>query len=266
MDIDDIDFEPDQEDPADRLEFTNPNLASQFAKGNLILYVPSTAPKRGQDDHPLAQPPKDEDYHGINRLKELLLPDDKGNTCIRLLDGRELMRYIAEGGTMKRRQEMEASHPHLFANEQLVQILLDEMAKERKCRDTKGEDFIFFPGIVAVSYAWADPSHPDPNGDQMRQLGPATEWYLSERSRLRQRVKRELNASGYPEAKISENEAPNSVMFGVFLDYMCLHQAPFSEVEEEYYKRAQFNVGILYAHERTMVFQVAETPSENAER
>eukprot|EP00961_Rhodomonas_salina_P035693 480084-Rhodomonas_salina.1 len=169
---------------------------------------------------------------------------------------------------MKRRQVMELENPRVFCQPEMIKELLEETARERTKKDVDGRPVTWYPGIVALSYAWASHEHPDPEGKQLKELVKALEWYMSERARLKLRVKREFNIGpgATTEGKVGEQESPVTAIFGIFIDYMCLHQAPFKGYEEQYWERELFNAGVLYAHERTLTLQVGDTKGGLGER
>lgn len=116
-----------------------------------------------------------------------------------------------------------------------------------------------FPGVVAISYAWAAADHPDGECKMLREvLAPAIEWYLSERAAyvknrgFEHKKFRETVGCGW-----SENLDLNldAIDFGIFLDYSSMFQAPRTDEENEAFGRALRNMDLLYAHQMVVKFR-----------
>lgn len=116
-----------------------------------------------------------------------------------------------------------------------------------------------FPGVVAISYAWAAADHPDGECKMLREvLAPAIEWYLSERAAyvknrgFEHKKFRETVGCGW-----SENLDLNldAIDFGIFLDYGSMFQAPRTDEENEAFGRALRSMDLLYAHQMVVKFR-----------
>lgn len=91
--------------------------------------------------------------------------------------------------------------------------------------------------IVALSYMWLTPHHPDPDGATLRLVGEA----LTDRA---------LNKRG----------------IGVFWDFASLYQKPRTEEQDQLFRQGLQALALLYAHRFTYVFKVTELPFKNKEK
>lgn len=220
----------------------------------------------------LKDPLKALDYLGIDSMKQLVLSQNGNPPLIRLLDARELLYYFAEGGGIRRRQYMERLHPEVFCSQEFVEKLLADFAIDLEQKD-RGlsrehpvrEQFYQFPGIVALSYArigadadLPDPDGPDPEGEQVKMLLPVLEWYMSERANLIMRVGKQ---NGKGRIVVKPQDAPCDPSFGMFIDFMSMHQPPFETGEQEAFGAALSNIGLLYGHRRTALWKIVDTPT-----
>ena len=90
------------------------------------------------------------------------------------------------------------------------------MLKEIDAAGAKGtSSSMQFPGIVAISYCWLEPSHPDPHALTARTWWvPALQWYTSERAAVRDK------RGGFYD-------------FAVFIDYSAMPQKQLMEGGDE---------------------------------
>ena len=193
-------------------------------------------------------------FHGRGRLAALVLgPADDATTAgadIRLLSARKLVAYIDGGGRLAIRQTLEAAGKDIFLDAATVRGLLPEL--ETKDRQDSIRHCTF-SGVVALSYAWVRADDPDPAGAQLAQLRPVLVWWMCERAR--RKLGYEPTHIGKPDATIQTAD------FGVFIDFMSMHQ-PDSGWKEEWkcnttyskpeqkasFDRALGNIGLLYGH------------------
>jgi len=147
---------------------------------------------------------------------------------MRLLDARKLIAYIDGGGIMQRRQELEAQGIDVFADGEAV-------------RGTMAQSKGRFAGMIAVSYAWIRIDQPDPEGEQLLQLRNPLEYWCNER------------------------EAAGEGATVLLIDFMCMHQPDAemkrTDAETSAFRRALFNIGVLYGHAGTAVMKITETPA-----
>ena len=124
------------------------------------------------------------DFHSRHRLSALVMPLKHPISAapeapdIRLLSARKLIRYIDDGGRMRRRQQLEADGADLFLDEGTVRLILPELETTHTYKPT-------WPGVTALSYAWVRTNDPDPDRKQLLQLRPVLVYYLCERARRR---------------------------------------------------------------------------------
>ena len=130
---------------------------------------------------------------------------------IKLLSARWVLDFFQAAANasarLEHRQALEREHPEAFVAGGAVERLLAEVErgvyvaeapgggyealkrserkwdmKEMKTMEVEVE--VDFPGVVAMSHMWLDPSHPDPAARNLREMWlPALEWYYSERVR-----------------------------------------------------------------------------------
>ena len=104
--------------------------------------------------------------------------------------------------------------------------------------------------VVAVSYAWETPEHPDPCGNTLLMIAEALEaCYL-------------LKAAGESDEEVNKYvDFPDEV--GVFLDYCSLCQPPpggrRTAAEDALFRRALADLELWYAHEQTTVLLLTES-------
>jgi len=90
--------------------------------------------------------------------------------------------------------------------------------------------------VIAISYCWLTPDHPDPRGRQLGLLASLMEQFLESR----------------------RNEP--SVDAAVFIDWCSLHQEPRSEKEQQSFLRSLAYVGLWFAHRDTYVWLLTRSP------
>eukprot|EP00928_Gymnodinium_smaydae_P034133 TRINITY_DN24268_c0_g1_i1.p1 TRINITY_DN24268_c0_g1~~TRINITY_DN24268_c0_g1_i1.p1 ORF type:complete len:513 (+),score=82.96 TRINITY_DN24268_c0_g1_i1:311-1849(+) len=140
-----------------------------------------------------------------------------------LLKGTWLAELAERGGRLPRRQDLPDEAVWRVAD---LQRGFDEYDhRARSCRP---------PKIVAVSHPWLRREHPDPHGDQVKQLLPLI------KSRLR-------------------DLGPGSEL-AVFLDYCSLFQEPRTATEEELYLESMRDIGLWYANLKTETWLLTDTP------
>lgn len=123
--------------------------------------------------------------------------------------------------------------------------LIGEFRKGRgmlPCRQALPREAVCSPDVVlrwpvlAVSYCWLTPDHPDPKGRQFPLLASLVEQFLESR----------------------RNE-PNMDV-AIFIDWCSLHQEPRSEQEQASFLRSLSHIGLWFAHRETHVWLLSRTP------
>jgi len=95
--------------------------------------------------------------------------------------------------------------------------------------------------ILVLSYAWADPFHPDRGGGLLKQILPILETML-EQATNPQMTGHGVNGKGNKFQTV-----------GVFIDYCCLPQAPRSKAEDDAFQHSLREMWRWYAHPLTTV-------------
>lgn len=121
------------------------------------------------------------------------------------------------GSILPCRQELEAEHPEAVWD-----------VGELMARLSSGAVI-----VVAISHCWLSLGHPDPDGQQLRDLGSALELLFADTP--------------------LEDAA-------VFFDWCSLHQQPRSEAETASFNRALRDVHLWYAHQGTRVWALSQVP------
>ena len=224
-------------------------------------------------------------YTGIGALRGLLTHDAAlGGVPIKLLSAHWVLDFFQAAANasarLEHRQALEREHPEAFVAGEAVQRLLAEVeagkyvaeapgggyeALQRTENGTKGEVEVAFPGVVAMSHMWLDPSHPDPAARNLREMWlPALEWYYSER--VRQLAlpdyfyRRVEDASG---AALSDEAVRAAADFGLFVDLasMCQKEGGArTPAEEALFRHALGSLDVVYAHARTASFLSTRLP------
>jgi len=88
--------------------------------------------------------------------------------------------------------------------------------------------------IVALSFSWETPEHPDPSGEQMRRVGCVVKRCLEQCSDV-----------------------------AIFIDWCSLWQLPRTEEQQSCFERARENIDMWFAHQMTWVW-LQTSPSEGA--
>merc|ERR1719387_10189 len=138
-----------------------------------------------------------------------------------------------------------------FADEAMVERLLAEI--EEALKDPAK---MCFPGLMACSYCWLHPDHPDPDARTMRERWlPVFEWYFSERVHRNGKVDsdKRTGRNRYTWSfEGSEAELLERSDFGVFIDYgsMCQRNAEGtrSDTDEKFFMHALHSLDIIFAH------------------
>ena len=194
-------------------------------------------------------------YTGFSALQQLLQSGDMA-----LVRASYLLELAATpGGRFTRRQDLPA---HALVDESMLACLFAELRAWRafvKLPTAGGgvaTGVMRFPPFVVTSYAWSDSKHPDPDGRQLREvLAPALEWYLSERAAMT-RTSVLNNWGGAPIPTLEAEPSHAGIDFGVFVDYMSLHQSPRDAAQDTAFRRALGAMDVPYAHESTCVMRL----------
>lgn len=123
--------------------------------------------------------------------------------------------------------------------------------------------------LVVVSYAWSSPAHPDPDGWQLhRVLGPAIEWYMSERAgHLHTQPDFEFGTEkGWWQARGRGRLTEEELDFGIFIDYSSMWQKPRSAEQDGSFGRALSKMDLLYGHQQTVKWRMTQQPPAAAEQ
>lgn len=121
--------------------------------------------------------------------------------------------------------------------------------------------------IVALSYGWITPGHPDPNCFTLDRLAPFLKKYIAYR-----------NANDYYVEPVIENgkttspgktfkEAEKTVRVAVFIDFCSLYQQKSKEIPREEPKQTLFVnamkiINVWYAHQCTHTWAMSTLPAE----
>lgn len=199
-----------------------------------IREVIKDAEEHGLPDQDLQEPrmavKKLMKYSEVGSLWEPLKKNSEGLAPVVLLRGSWLCRLAdIPGSRLPRRQDLPADA--MWDHEEL-QRDSEEYDAGRHLPPTK---------VVAVSYCWHQPEHPDPEGLQLQAIATLA------RSALK-----ELSAAG-------------DVDLAIFLDYCSLFQEPRSVLEDEAFRESLKHVALWYAHKRTQVWVFTTTVGEPAE-
>lgn len=140
----------------------------------------------------------------------------------------------ARGKLLLRRQEMESEHP-----DSLVTHLAPD---EIWTMHTSDGDFINVSEggrflILALTYPWQSPEHPDPEGKLLEVLAS----FLG---------------------RLASDLAPHGKSIAVFLDYGSLHQEPRTSQEAALFQRGVESVHLWYAHQAIQVWAVPQVAGE----
>ena len=204
---------------------------------------------------------------GQGRIAALVLgPAGEATTAgadIRLLSARKLVEYIDGGGRMTIRQTLEAAGKDIFLDAATVRGLLPELETEdgMRCK---------FSGVAALELRVVRADDPDPEGAQLAQLRPVLGVVdvRAREAKLGYEEYRGLRWKG-----MAPNDHDPDGYFGVFIDFMSMHQ-PDSGWKEEWkcnttyskpeqkasFDRALGNIGLLYGHVGDLVFKLTATP------
>ena len=102
--------------------------------------------------------------------------------------------------------------------------------------------------IIMESYMWLQPDHPDPRGHNLTQ----TVFMLKALTCQRPQQLRNFGASTYGPGYTQR--------FGVFVDWLSMHQKPRSQEEDGWFGTALDNLGHLYSHPHTIVIRCTKLP------
>ena len=140
--------------------------------------------------------------------------------AIALLDASWLVAHAAAGGVLRRRQELPDA------------AFVSAAALKASCTEAS-----FLP-VIALSYPWLTPSHPDPRGDHLQLVSTVLSALLT---------------------------GSSCRVWGVFWDYGSLFQhgelKPRTTEEDELFKAGLGALGTIYSHPWTWVFRLTRLPS-----
>uniref|UniRef100_A0A0K6S7B6 Uncharacterized protein n=1 Tax=Chromera velia CCMP2878 TaxID=1169474 RepID=A0A0K6S7B6_9ALVE len=202
-----------------------------------------------------------------------------------LLKAREVTKFVALGGRLKPRQEMERRFPSLYLSiEETLQLLVVSNRNEKFEWDPKKAR------IYALSYGWHSKEHPDPTGItaktvmeglagwavslEIRSVNKAEReeylrLFLDERGGKREKREGEDDEESWMEHKfvrMSVNSLPEKVYrFPVyFQDYTSLHQWPRTPEEDTLFKKGLALLPCLYGNsDLDVIFlRCTEIPAE----
>ena len=147
--------------------------------------------------------------------------------ALRLLDAQWLIEYAEAGGILSCRQDLPDE----------AFVTLD--ALQAACTPVS-----FLP-IIAISYPWLTPSHPDPQGEHLQLVARVLATLFRGTSRLQQRARR-------------------AGRWGVFWDFGSLHQhregVPRTPEETALFQEGLSTLGTIYSHPWTWVFRLTALP------
>lgn len=145
-------------------------------------------------------------FRSLDALRSALRDGD-----VKLVRGSWLVSVAKQHGTLPRCQELP---PHSIC----------------------GEEMLANCPVVAISYCWRTPEHPDPDGDILRFLGMLIEQWLEY-----------VTKAGVPDV-------------AVFMDWCSLKQAPRSDDEQRSFDRGVLQLGLWFAHSETHVWLLTRAP------
>lgn len=155
---------------------------------------------------------------------------------------RQIIRLVSANYLLKRPPtrgfgRMQDLPEEAFISPTLGQQLLAESISSGQ--QTAGRDRAGYnpKSLIIVSYPWLDKDHPDPHGHHLRTL----QGYLAS-----------LFASRL--AFLPSSDA------GVFVDFMCLPQAPRTDDEAQRFRLGLSCMHALYSHSCTVVLQLKDAP------
>uniref|UniRef100_A0A7S1RHM4 F-box/LRR-repeat protein 15-like leucin rich repeat domain-containing protein n=1 Tax=Alexandrium catenella TaxID=2925 RepID=A0A7S1RHM4_ALECA len=164
-----------------------------------------------------------------------------------LIDGTYFMDAQAAGRRLEPRQVIERDHPQFvigdLEDDKLFAMRVDALGKCWLYDAPEGGII-----VVAVSYGWLAPTHPDPEGHHLMMLAGLVRHFLSVLSRYKLRV-------------------------AVFLDYCSLYQSPKTDEQRAVFERtpeqdALFkigldNVNLWYAHQLVQVWLLRSVATDS---
>jgi len=165
-------------------------------------------------------------YNEVGSMWELLIPSGGRTVPLTVLvKGSWLVRLADEGGRLPRRQDLPAEAK--WDGQELIKDSEEyDEGREREAHK-----------VIAVSYCWFHPEHPDPHGEQLRVIAELV------RSRL-------------------EDLGPGTgVDLAVFIDYCGLYQEPRTVEEDAVFQASINHTFLWYAHKKTQVWVLPSTPS-----
>lgn len=156
---------------------------------------------------------KFQDYTSVQPLKTAI---KSGDTLF--LKGHWLQRYAETLGILPKRQDLSAKA--FWSRDELMNNI-------NESGDLAGEGIT----VVALSYCWATPAHPDPTGEQLRRLSVILKKFLLYSKRI-----------------------------AIFIDWCSLYQNERSDQELTVFVRALANVNLWYSHQLTWVWLLTRVP------
>mmetsp|Transcript_29837 Transcript_29837/g.70917 ORF Transcript_29837/g.70917 Transcript_29837/m.70917 type:complete len:557 (+) Transcript_29837:194-1864(+) len=185
----------------------------------------------------------------------------------RLLKGTWLLEQARGGKVLPRRQDL-PEEAFWQADELIPRLKGGPMGSD----NTDGRRV----RLLAVSYCWLSPSHPDPDGEQLRTLGAALELRLHANPKFRcvpdpdkpGRDTRFPKNNGYnPSFPIGQMEVDGAVRnceledVAIFFDWGSMHQMPRTDDESCAFKRSLASVNLWYTHSESQVWVLSLLPA-----
>uniref|UniRef100_A0A0G4HH61 Uncharacterized protein n=1 Tax=Chromera velia CCMP2878 TaxID=1169474 RepID=A0A0G4HH61_9ALVE len=197
-----------------------------------------------------------------------------------LLKARELAKFVAMGGRLKSRQEMERRFPNLYLSvDEALQLLVG---------------FDWPPSIYALSYGWHSKDHPDPTGITLKTVVEGMEregrsdvfkepraflkegreegetLFLDQRGGKREKREGEEDEETWMEKHFDrtiDNTLPKKTQNYplYFQDFISLHQWPRTEEEDALFKKGLALLSCLYGHSHKSEKRDEETSESNKE-
>ena len=180
----------------------------------------------------IGEPTLEEKLHAKYYTSEALL-EALADRSTALLRGDWLIRWAKEGRLLPRRQDLPEA---AFWNVEDLEVGKSIISDVHTFQEIT---------VIAISYCWFSPEHPDPNGVQLQLLAGALEAYHQ---------------------STMQWTTPNTA---VFLDWCSFHQSPRVGDEEAMFNKALQNTNIWYASAKTRVWcltKVAEGVREYENR
>jgi hypothetical protein len=204
------------------------------------------AARQALADEYLVLPKEEKDRRKFSKLDPFYLPDlgslnaalADGSTA--LLRGDFIERLAEEGQPLGHRAELP---PEAFYE---GPIWLERKFSVEQCMHGEGGAACVYEGvlIVAVTYAWQTPNHPDPHGEQLRDVARFLRWL------------RQAKNHGYYGGR--------GKLIAVFWDWASLYQdkpaGSRSEEQTRLFDAALHNLNLWYCHPLTLTLMNRRVP------